>query len=429
MMNIKKNLVFLVVVGGQWGDEGKGKIVDYLSNKQFDIICRFSGGDNAGHTIVIDEEKHKFSLLPVSVIQENKISIIGSGCLVNLKTLIKELDNVIKINPKVKLWISEKVHLIFPFHILEDKAEEYKKNKEEKIGTTQRGIGPCSKDRTSRIGIQIGEMFDKEHFKKRLKNIVNYKNLILSKLYGEKYFTNYDLILKEWLELFEKIKNRIINVNEFLNKNKNKNILFEGAQGTMLDPQFGFYPFVTSTPTTYWGAGLGSEIKFDNLETLGIFKSYSTRVGTGPMPTEFKNEISEKIVKIGNEFGTVTGRKRRIGWFDVVIAKYSVQINGFKKISLMLLDVLTGISKIKICTSYKMDGKEYNSPIFFTKGKKIECEYIELNGWSEDITNIKEYKKLPLNARKYIEKIEELLNVKISFISVGPERKQIIIND
>ena len=397
----------IAVIGMEWGDEGKGKIIDFLAEKA-DMVARFNGGNNAGHTIEFDGKKIVLHLIPSGVMHKNKLKIIGNGLVVDPKVLIWEIKNLEKNNLKVSpenLVISENAHVILPHHIEEDKKIGGK------IGTTARGIGPAYTDKAARIGLKMYEFVDESLFKKRFGS--------------EEFYQQY----KEYADALKPYVNDTISIMNYA-LNKNQKVLFEGAQGTLLDVDFGTYPFVTSSTATAGGVctGLGiSPKKIQNV--LGVCKAYKTRVGSGPLPTEITGSLGDKIQKIGKEFGSTTGRQRRIGWFDALIGKYSVMINGIDSIALTKLDVLTTVEKIKICVAYKYKGSIIKN---FTTNMKIlqNCEpvYEELDGWWDDITKIRAYDKLPNNAKKYLARIEQLLKVPISIVSVGPRREQTIIS-
>jgi adenylosuccinate synthase len=374
-----------VIVGLQFGDEGKGKVVDFLAEKA-DIVARFAGGNNAGHTVVVGDKKYKFHLLPSGVIS-NKLNIIGNGTVIDPNVLLKEIDEMkekgIKIDPS-KLIISKAAHVILDKHIEEDKA------KCGNIGTTGRGIGPCYKDKIIRTGMRMGE-YVKDN--EKLRPFVQDTYLVLDKAIKQ-----------------------------------GKNILIEGAQGAMLDIDHGTYPFVTSSNPTAGGACTGLGIgpkKIDNV--IGILKAYTTRVGNGPFVTELDDDVGKHLAEVGGEVGTTTGRPRRCGWFDAVIGRYSVIINSTTEIVLTKLDVLSGLNKLKICNSYKIDGESVeNYPTDLCLLENVNAEYIEIPGWQEDITECRKFDDLPKNAKAYVKKIEELIGCDISYISVGPKRDQII---
>lgn len=414
-----------VVVGTQWGDEGKGKIIDVLAPKA-DYIVRFQGGNNAGHTVVVNEEKFILQLLPSGIINSKGKCIIGPGVVVDIEVLLKEINELEKRGKNLdNLFIDERAHLIMPYHIEIDKAREEARG-ENKIGTTQRGIGPCYIDKIARNGIRVGDLLELDRFKDKLEwNIIDKNDML--KRYDKKTFELEDLYNK-YKELAEKIKHRVIDavteVNEAIDDEKV--VLFEGAQALMLDIDYGTYPYVTSSSPTAGGATVGSGVsprKIGNV--LGVMKAYTTRVGEGPFPTEQDNEIGEKLKEVGGEYGSNTGRPRRCGWLDLVIGKYAVMINGLTDIVLTKLDVLDTFDKIKIGVAYEIDGKRYeNYPSNLRKSKEIKIIYEEFEGWNEDITKIKDYKDLPENCKKYLKFIEEYLGCKISMISVGPERTQ-----
>ncbi len=412
----------MVVVGGLFGDEGKGKIVDYYAS-QFDIIARFAGGDNAGHTVKVDKQIFQFSILPVAMIRPDKISFLGAGCLINLTQLCFEINQLKQTISNIgQLRIAARAHIILPYHLLIDQQEE--STKTAKIGTTKRGIGPCAADRVNRIGIQVADLFDPILLKGKLNQNLKLKNpLLKTKLTVEKIF---DQLMQE----FAQIKPFVVDSVQFWHDNANKSILFEGAQGTLLDVQYGIYPFVTSTSPLTWQAGLGTGANIQKAQFLGVFKAYTTRVGTGPLPTTINDEsLNDQIAKVGNEYGVVSKRRRRIGWFDAVLARYSIKINHFHQIAITLLDVLSVCDQIKICTHYLIDKQKfYFPPTTLSSWDKIEPQYITLSGWNQtDFSKIKSFHELPYNAQLYIRKIEELLKIRVAFISIGKERNATIV--
>ena len=396
----------IAVIGMEWGDEGKGKIVDFLAEKA-DVVARFNGGNNAGHTIEVGNNKLVVHLVPSGVMYKNKLKVIGNGLVVDPKVLVNEINNLeknkIKISPE-NLVVSENAHVILPHHIEEDKKIGGK------IGTTARGIGPAYTDKAARVGLKMYEFVDDVLFKKRFGS--------------EEFYQQY----KEYADALKPYVNDTISImNDSLIKNEK--ILFEGAQGTLLDVDFGTYPFVTSSSATAGGICTGLGISPKKVQSvMGVCKAYKTRVGMGPFPTEITGNVAEKLQKVGKEFGATTGRQRRVGWFDSLIGKYSVMINGIDSIAMTKLDVLTTVEKLKICVAYKYKGNVIKN---FTTNMKIlqNCEpiYEELDGWWDDITKIKTYDQLPNNAKKYLRRIEELLHVPISIVSVGPRREQTII--
>ncbi len=420
-----------ILLGLQWGDEGKGKIVDVLT-KSYDIIARFQGGPNAGHTLEFNHNKHVLHTIPSGIFHENKINIIGNGVVIDPTIFEKEIKGLNKYSLELDkiLLISKKAHLILPTHRILDSASEISKGKF-KIGSTLKGIGPAYMDKTGRNGIRVGDIISSDWKEKYSSLLTKHLNLL-------KNFENlpdYDLKLMEkaffqGVELLKKFK--LIDSEQYLYEEilKGKKILAEGAQGSMLDIDFGTYPFVTSSTTTAAGActGLGTspgKIK----DVYGIFKAYTTRVGSGPFPTELFDENGDKMSKIGNEFGATTGRARRCGWIDLVALKYSIQINGVTKLMMMKSDVLSGFKKIKICNAYKINNEIFYHLPYDINSNKIEPLYEEIEGWDEDISKIVYEKKFPKNFINYIKYLEDKLNVPIAIISVGPDRKQTIFRE
>jgi len=381
----------IAVIGMQFGDEGKGKIIDFLAESA-DVVARFNGGNNAGHTIKVNDETTILHIIPSGILHKGKMNIIGNGLVVDPNVLLKEIEDLrskgVKVTPD-NLIVSENAHIILDKHIKEDKE----KNKH--LGTTARGIGPAYTDKVSRKGLRVVD-----------------------------YVNNDDEFSKK---LSPFVKNTILLINNLLDKNKK--ILFEGAQGTLLDIDFGTYPYVTSSNATVGGICTGLGIGSNKIDkVIGVAKAYTTRVGNGPLPTELKDEIGKKIQKIGNEFGATTGRPRRVGWFDALMCKYSVMVNGLDAIVLTKLDVLSGLEKLKICIGYKYKNKIIKN--FSNNSELLEnCEpvYEELNAWNENLDGINNFEELPENAKKYIKRIEELMEVPISIVSIGPERNQTLI--
>lgn len=418
-----------VVIGTQWGDEGKGKIVDLLTEKA-DCVVRYQGGHNAGHTVVIDGEKYIFHLIPSGIVHHGRICLIGSGAAIDPKALFAEIDMLTKrgVDIKGRIFVSESAHLIMPYHqALDVLTETAKKNK--KIGTTGLGIGPAYTDKYARIGIRIGDLFDRDIFEEKLALNLGMKNFLLRKMYHHPGFSRAK-IKQEYFGYAERMEEIACDTSLLLNNfmNQKKNILFEGAQGTMLDIDWGTYPYVTSSNSTIGGlfTGLGVDPRRIN-RIIGVAKAYTTRVGEGPMLTEFAQGMQEKMRDEGNEFGATTGRPRRCGWFDAVVVRYAVRINGINEICLTKLDVLDKLDKIKVCTGYRYKNKilnEFPSRI----GVLSECRpvYEELPGWKEGLGEKKYYRELPDRAKEYIRKIEELVGVKVSLISVGEGRDQSI---
>ena len=421
----------IVLIGAQWGDEGKGRITDLLSSR-VEMVVRFQGGDNAGHTVILDKNEFKLHLVPSGILNSDVICVIGNGVVVNPMTLINELKDLENKGIRTdNLRISSNCHLIMPYHVALDSVTENNLGPL-KIGTTRKGIGPAYADKASRSGIRICDLLNPEVFRQKLSSILQIKNAILSKVYSSDTFEVED-IFRNYLQYAEILKKYIVDtaflVNEALDNGKN--ILFEGAQGTLLDIDHGTYPYVTSSSTisggVFPGAGIGPK-RINNV--IGITKSYCTRVGEGVFPTELFDEIGDYMRNRGNEYGTTTGRARRCGWFDCVIIRYAKMINNLDSLAITKLDVLSGIEKIKICTGYDIDGRIYdNVTPNCTTLQKSKPVYMETDGWEEDISDIKDFGKLPFNAKKYINILEELLKIPASMISVGPDRNQIIIKD
>lgn len=418
-----------ILVGAQWGDEGKGKIIDVLA-RQADIIVRFQGGNNAGHTVVVDGHKFILHLIPSGVLHKGKLCLIGNGVVVDPKVLLEEIDYLKKEGVDVgnNLKIAEQAHLIFPYHRITDKLRETKKGRH-KIGTTGRGIGPCYSDKVSRSGIRLIDLLDRQVFKEKLQAVLAEKNEIFRKIYGHPGFS-FKKIYDEYLGYAKKIKKYAFDCATFLNQEtkKGKNILFEGAQGTALDVDYGTYPYVTSSSTIAGGACIGtgiSPVLIDKI--IGVAKAYTTRVGRGPFPTQFPPKLLDEIRQKGGEYGATTGRARSCGWFDAVVTKRAAMVNSFTELALTKLDVLDELKKIKICVAYKYKGKTYKDfPASIKVLENCTPVYEEHPGWCSNTASIKQFKKLPLNARKYINRLEKILDSKITMVSVGSGREQII---
>lgn len=414
-----------VVLGTQWGDEGKGKIIDVLAPNA-DYVVRFQGGNNAGHTVVVGDKKFILHLLPSGVINSKGKCIIGAGVVVDIEVLLNEISALEEKGLKLdNLYIDERAHIIMPYHISIDKAKEEALG-ENKIGTTNRGIGPAYNDKISRNGIRMGDLLELSRFRDKLEWNISEKNDILIK-YGKPTF-DIEEVYTKFVYLADKIKHRIIDgvveINEAISSGKK--VLFEGAQALMLDIDYGTYPYVTSSSPTAGGVCVGAGVAPSKINrVLGVMKAYTTRVGEGPFPTEQDNEIGDNLRKVGHEYGATTGRPRRCGWLDLVVGKYAVLIDGLTDIILTKLDVLTGYEKIKVAVAYEIDGIKYSTyPSILRKSKKVNVIYKELDGWQEDISSIKEYDKLPDNCKKYVEFIEKHLDCKITMISVGADRSQ-----
>lgn len=417
----------LTIIGTQFGDEGKGKFVDLLS-QDFEYIVRYQGGDNAGHTIKFDNKTFKLRLIPSGIFNKKNKVIIANGVVLNPVTLLEEIEYLQKNGIDVSnLFVSDKCHVIFNFHIEMDELLEDLKGKE-KVGTTKRGIGPCYSDKTSRFGIRVCDLYNFERLLKKVQLSLETKNILFGK-YGKQIFNPYT-VAKQYYELGKKIQQFVFNTSALLNYayEKNKKILFEGAQGIMLDIDYGTYPYVTSSNVVgLLSSGSGIAInKFKNI--LGVVKAYSTRVGAGPFISEIEDEqIAHTIRETGHEYGTVTKRPRRIGWLDLFMLKYVIQVSGVSEIALTLIDVLSCVDKIKVCIGYKKNNKVLKyMPSSNDELKLCEPIFDELDGWNVDISNMKRYEELPENLKKYVSYIENFLNVKVTFVSVGPDRTQTI---
>lgn len=419
-----------VVVGLQYGDEGKGKITDVLSAKS-DYVVRFQGGDNAGHTVYAGEEKFVLHLLPSGVLQCKGKCIIANGVVVNPKAFLKEIGQIAEKGLRTNhVFISRRAHVIMPYHILMDTYREEELDGTH-IGTTKKGIGPCYEDKIARVGIRMVDLLNPEVLREKIEKNLKVKNSMFEK-YFEKPTLDVEEIYQEFLELGNQLKDRIVDTEVELNQAiaDGKNVLFEGAQALMLDIDFGTYPFVTSSSPSTGGVCTGAGVPPTALQNLiGVAKAYCTRVGNGPFPSELDDDLGEKIRQVGREFGATTGRPRRTGWLDLVSLKHACMINGINNLVITKLDVLSGIFPLKIATKYKTeDGKIID---YFTSSTtklyNYEPIYEELEGWEEDITKVRSYEELPKTAKKYIEFIEEYLGINVYLVSVGPERSQNII--
>ena len=437
----------VVVVGTQWGDEGKGKITDFLSANA-EVIARYQGGDNAGHTIVIDGKKYKLHLIPSGIFFPEKISVIGNGMVVNPKSLVKELNYLHEEGVTTdNLRISDRAHVILPYHIELDRLQEEAKG-DNKIGTTIKGIGPAYMDKAARVGIRIADLLDRDIFRERLERNLAEKNRLFERLYDSTAI-NFDDIFEEYYDYGQQIKQYVTDTSVILNDalDQGKRVLFEGAQGVMLDIDQGTYPFVTSSNPVAGGVTIGSGVgpsKIDKVvgvckaytsrvgdgpskidKVVGVCKAYTSRVGDGPFPTELFDEVGDRIREIGHEYGTTTGRPRRVGWFDSVVMRHSRRVSGITNLSLNSIDVLSGLDTVKICVAYDLDGQRIDHyPASLEQLKRCKPIYEELPGWSEDITGVRKLEDLPENARNYVRRVSELVGVRISTFSVGPDRDQ-----
>ena len=418
----------IVIMGSQWGDEGKGKMTDWLAQKA-DMIVRYQGGNNAGHTIAFNGKTYKLQLIPSGIFEPQKINVIGNGVVVNPKALLGELQMLkdAGVTPS-NLKISSRAHLILPYHIQLDIAQE-KQRGDRKVGTTHNGIGPAYMDKAARIGIRMCDLLEKGTFAAKLKENLAQKNALFEKIYDEEPF-DFDLLFNEYYEYGQQLKDYVTDTSVLVNEaiSAGKNALFEGAQGIMLDLDHGTYPYVTSSNPVVGGALAGAGVGPQSLtKMVGVCKAYSTRVGEGPFPTELTNETGDWIREKAHEYGTVTGRPRRIGWFDAVAMRHAKRVSGMNCLSLNLLDIFTGLKKVKICTAYMLDGKQIDYyPASLKELERCEPVYEKFDGWTEDISTVTEYDQLPANAKKYLKRIEELTGLQLMTISVGPSREQTI---
>ena len=416
----------VVVVGTQWGDEGKGKITDFLSENA-EVISRYQGGNNAGHTIKFNGETYKLHLIPSGIFYSDKISVIGNGMVVDPKALVQELkylhDRGVSTD---NLRISNRAHVILPYHIKLDEVEEERKGVN-KIGTTKKGIGPAYMDKAARNGIRIADLLDRASFEEKLARNLEEKNRLLERFYETEGFT-LEEILDEYYEYGQQVAGYVCDTSVVLNDalDEGRRVLFEGAQGVMLDIDQGTYPYVTSSNPVAGGVTIGSGVGPTKINhVVGVSKAYTTRVGDGPFPTELNNEIGHQIREVGREYGTTTGRPRRVGWFDSVVVRHARRVSGLTDLSLNSIDVLTGIETLKICVAYKYNGQVMEEfPANLNILAKCEPVYEELPGWTEDITSCKTLTDLPENARHYLERVSQLTGIPLSIFSVGPDRTQ-----
>ncbi len=420
----------LAVIGSQWGDEGKGKVTDFLA-ENVDLVVRYQGGPNAGHTVVVGEETFKLHHLPSGILYPGKKCVLGDGMVLDPVILLAELQQLKNrgIVPR-HLYISTRAHLIMPYHKRLDELEEQKRSGE-KIGTTMRGIGPAYTDKYSRQGLRCGDLLgDERALKEKLQQILESKNEVIEKLYGSEPFRIADLE-EEYLPAARQLKPYLAETSIYIDQElqQGSRVLFEGAQGSMLDIDHGTYPFVTSSNPTAGGICIGAGVAPRVIgPVLGIAKAYTTRVGGGPFPTELKDAIGDRIREVGKEYGTTTGRPRRIGWLDGVALRHACRLSGFEFLALTLFDVLTGLEKVKIATSYLVQGQElHHFPPSLQILQNCSPVYRDFEGWDEDITGVKQFNQLPSNAKKYIKGIEEVLDVEVGLVSVGPRRDQTMV--
>ena len=416
----------IVVVGTQWGDEGKGKITDFLA-EQADVIARFSGGNNAGHTIQFGGETYKLHLVPSGIFYKDKLAVIGNGVVVDPVALLKELDGLNERGISTdNLRISNRAQVILPYHLAQDEYEERRRG-DNKIGTTKKGIGPAYVDKAQRIGIRMADLLEKETFERRLKENIEYKNACFKGMFNETCPT-FDEIFDEYYAAGQRLKDYVTDTAKILDDANvaDEKVLFEGAQGVMLDIDHGTYPFVTSSNPVAGNVTVGTGVGPTSVsKVIGVCKSYTSRVGDGPFPTELFDEDGHHIREVGREYGTTTGRPRRVGWFDSVVLRHSRRVSGITDLSINSIDVLTGLDTVKICTAYELDGEKITEyPANLDQLRRCKPIFEELPGWTEDITGCRSLDELPGNARNYLERISELCGVHISIFSVGPDREQ-----
>ncbi|MCD1261825.1 adenylosuccinate synthase [Paenibacillus athensensis] len=416
----------VVVVGTQWGDEGKGKITDYLAETA-EVVARYQGGNNAGHTILIEGKKYKTTMIPSGIFYEDKACVIGNGMVINPAALIEEINYIESNGFSTKsLKISDRAHVIMPYHLLLDGLEEERKG-DNKIGTTRKGIGPCYMDKAARNGIRIADLMDAEEFEQKVRRLVADKNVIIQQVYGAQGL-EVEPILEEYLKYAEVLRPFVTDTSVVLNEyiDQGRRVLFEGAQGVMLDIDQGTYPFVTSSNPTAGGVCIGSGVGPTKIHSIiGVAKAYTTRVGDGPFPTEQNNATGDWIREKGFEYGTVTGRPRRVGWFDSVVVRHARRVSGITGLSLNSIDVLTGLETVKICTGYMYRGELIEHyPASLKALSECEAVYEEMPGWSEDVSTARSLSDLPENARHYVERVSQLTGIPIAIFSVGRNRDQ-----
>lgn len=418
----------VALVGGQWGDEGKGKVIDSLAS-QADMVVRYAGGDNAGHTTVNPHGTFKLHLVPSGIFHENATCVIGNGVVVNPAVLLKEIAELQSHGLAVEnLVISDRAHVIMPYHMLLDGLEEERRGSHA-IGTTRRGIGPAFVDKVARNGIRVGDLLDADCFRDRLEYAMEQKNALLTSLYKHEPLS-VDEVYEQYLDYGNKIRKHVCDTLPLIHMARERGdfIMLEGAQGTLLDTDFGSYPFVTSSSPLSGGGTLGSGLGPTHIErVIGVYKAYTTRVGGGPMPTELNDQTGTFIREKAGEYGATTGRPRRCGWFDAVAGRLSVQVNGMTDVALTHLDIFDGFDSVKVCTAYRVDGKLITSfPARVKVLDKCEPVYEEFPGWSECTENVTDFSELPDNARNYVHEVGRLLRCDVSLISMGPKREQMI---
>ena len=419
----------VVISGAQWGDEGKGKIVDYLA-QQADTVVRFQGGSNAGHTVTVGGEEYKLRLLPSGILYKGTTCVIGNGVVVDPQCLLEEIDSMQARGVDTSgIRVSNRAHVVMPWHKLIDELNETQRGSN-KIGTTKRGIGPCYIDKADRIGIRVCDLIDREDFAAKVHSVLAVKNSLLQNVYNHAPL-NADEIIREYESYADRIRPFVCDTITLLNEqiDAGKKILFEGAQATMLDIDYGTYPYVTSSHPISGGVGIGAGVAPKKIDTVvGVVKAYCTRVGEGPFPTEQLNDIGDKLRTAGHEFGTVTGRPRRTGWLDACVVKYAGTLSGTDYMAVTRLDILDNFDEIKMCTAYRVNGKVLNEiPASLKILAQVEPVYETFAGWKTDISKIRRYEDLPLNARRYLERMAQVTGIALGIVSVGPNRDQTIV--
>ncbi len=415
-----------VIIGAQWGDEGKAKYIDILAAKA-DMVVRYQGGNNAGHTVVVEDKVYKFHLVPSGILYPNTLCVIGNGVVIDLKGLLEEMAELAEQGVHFEnLRISLRAHLVMPYHKILDQLHEVYLGKDN-IGTTGKGIGPCYEDKAGRTGIRVCDLLEPEIFAAKVKQNVEFKNKMIEKIYLSDQTLDADKIIEEYLGYAERLKQYFTDTTALVDEaaSAGKEVLFEGAQGTLLDLDLGTYPFVTSSHPTTGGVASGSGLGMNKLtQSIGVMKGYVTRVGSGPFPTELDDETGERIRQVGYEFGTTTGRPRRTGWFDAVIGRFAVRTNGLTDIALNKIDVLSNLPVVKVCVAYEKDGRQIKDfPASLNELAKCRPVYQELKGWG-DISHIRRYEDLPPEVKDYIAFIEEKCGARVSYVGVGPNRDQ-----
>lgn len=418
-----------VVMGSQWGDEGKGKIVDYLA-QQADTVVRYQGGANAGHTVTVDGEEYKLRLLPSGILYRGTHCVIGNGVVVDPKVMLEEMDAMTARGIDVSgIRLSNRAHVVLPYHSLIDGLNEELRGTS-KIGTTKRGIGPCYQDKAKRVGIRVCDLMDKDEFRAKLKENLRVKNLELEKLYHHAPL-DYETMLAEYEGYAERLRPYVCDTIALLNDelSAGRKMLFEGAQATMLDLDYGTYPFVTSSHPVSGGIGVGAGVAPNRIKTVvGVVKAYCTRVGEGPFPTEQLNEVGDALREAGHEYGTVTGRPRRTGWLDACVVRYAGLISGIQYMAVTRLDILDGFDEIKMCVGYRYQGKLLNEiPASLKVLAEVEPVYETFKGWKQPISGVRDYAALPAEARAYLERMAEATGIALGIVSVGPDRDQTIV--